>query len=403
MFYGWKISFVALGGNFMLLGCTTYILNAFMEPLCEANLWSRGQINLVVGLGTFVGQIAMPVMVGLSSRFSLRSLMVIGSLAGGTATFFLGFSNNLWGFAALFTISCVATQACGGVIGNALVSNWFCRYRGRAFGLVNSGTSFSGAILPLLALPMIHAFGIRDAYMILGAATLMLAPASWLIIRDTPQTMGLHPDGSAAALVQQRILPDKNLPYPRMSRNPKGYILGFVFGSALMCGSGVMSQLKPRFADVGLEPYPAMLLACIAALCSALAKYVWGMLCDKFTPVIASKMVMLLSFLSFTLIFLPPTRLGLITFCLAFGSCIGGLWTILPAVTSYYFGSENFLPAYKFISIFILLRCLGFPILGFAHDLSGSYAPADIIFLVLLLICFGLTLLISGRDAGARD
>ena len=164
MFYGWKVGLVSLGGNFMLQGCVTYIMNAFMEPLCEANGWSRGQINLGMGLAALVGQIAMPVVAGLSTRFSLRVLMILGALTGGTATFFLGFSDNVRIFAALFTVSCVATHACGGVVGNALGSNWFCRYRGRAFGLVSAGTSFSGAVLALLALPLIDAFGIRDAY-----------------------------------------------------------------------------------------------------------------------------------------------------------------------------------------------------------------------------------------------
>ncbi|MDR2573248.1 MAG: MFS transporter [Desulfovibrio sp.] len=396
MFYGWKVGLVSLSGNFMLQGCVTYIMNAFMEPLCEANGWSRGQINLGMGLAVLAGQIAMPVMASLSARFSLRILMVSGALTGGVATFFLGFSGNIWTFTALYTISCVATQACGGVVGNALVSNWFCRYRGRAFGLVNTGTSFSGAVLPLLALPLIQAFGIRDAYMAFGAATLLLAPLSWLIVRDSPEAMGLQPDGNASRPQEPHALPDRNV-FSHMAHNPKAYALGLAFGLALLVASGVLSQLKPRFADVGLEAYPAMLLACMSALFAAFAKYAWGAVCDRFTPITATRAVMLLSFASLALGFLPPTRPGLILFCIAFGSCAGGLWTILPAVTSHCFGGDNFLPAYKFVSLFILLRCLGFPIMGFAHDLSGSYAPADVIFLIFLLISFALTFVASGR------
>jgi hypothetical protein len=92
MFYGWKVGLVSLVGNFMLQGCVTYIMNAFMEPLCEANGWSRGQINLGMGLAALVGQIAMPVVAGLSTRFSLRVLMILGALTGGTATFYCAVS-----------------------------------------------------------------------------------------------------------------------------------------------------------------------------------------------------------------------------------------------------------------------------------------------------------------------
>ncbi|WP_231941815.1 MFS transporter [Candidatus Desulfovibrio trichonymphae] len=161
----------------------------------------------------------MPVMVGLSARFPLRALMALGALAGGCVTFFLGFSHNIWVFTGLFTVVWVSTQACGGVVGNALVSNWFSRYRGRAFGLVNAGTSLSGAVLPLIALPLINTFGMQTAYMILGAATLLLAPASWLLIRDTPEEMGLHPDGSPSAFPPQHHT-TRALFYKNRARSP---------------------------------------------------------------------------------------------------------------------------------------------------------------------------------------
>ncbi|MDR1777878.1 MAG: MFS transporter [Desulfovibrio sp.] len=398
MFYGWKIGLISLGGNFLLQGYVIYIMNAFMEPLCEMNNWSRGDINLSLGLAALAGQAAMPLMADISTRVSLRALMTLGALAGGGATFFLGWTDSIPAFTALSIISWVATQACGGVVGNALVSNWFNRYRGRAFGLVSSGTSLSGAVLPLLALPLIQSFGVRDAYMIFGVATMLLGPISWLLVRDKPEYMHMFPDGGKTDPVRHTP-PDKKM-FSRMARDPKAYMLGFSFGLALTIGSGVMSQLKPSLADMGLSAYPAMLLACAAALCAALSKYAWGALCDRFTPITASRLVMLLSAASLALILLPPSLIGLAVFCVTFGSCIGGLWAVLPAATTYCFGSDNFLPAYKFVSLFLLLRCLGFPVMGLAHDLSGSYTPAYVIFLIVLLLCFGMTCLVS-RDARA--
>jgi sugar phosphate permease len=400
MFHGWKICALTLSGNLMLQGSVTYVMNVFMEPLCDTMGWSRGAVNAGMGIATFVGQLAMPLMIGLSSRFALRHMMAAGALGGGGAMFFLGFSDNIWLFTLLYTLSCVATQACGGAVGNALVSNWFNRYRGRAFGLVNAGTSLSGAVLPLLALPLIHASGVKTAYMALGAVTMLLAPACLLLVRDKPEDLGLHADGSAA------LRPHAHVPtasaFSKVMRNPGAYALGIAFGLALMCGSGVMSQLKPRFADVGLAPWPAVTLACVAALCSAASKYFWGWCCDRFTPVTATHLVMLLCAMSLCIGFLPPTLPGIIVFCIAFGSCIGGLWAVLPAVVSYYFGNDNFMSAYKFISIFILLRCLGFPVMGLSHDLTGSYAAADCVFLFLLLVALLLTLLVTNKNALER-
>lgn len=49
MFYGWKIGLLSMSGNFMLQSCALYVMNAFMEPLCEVNGWSRDAINAGMG------------------------------------------------------------------------------------------------------------------------------------------------------------------------------------------------------------------------------------------------------------------------------------------------------------------------------------------------------------------
>ena len=162
MFYGWKISLLSMSGNFMLQGTVLYCMNAFMEPLCALNGWTRAELNVGMGLATLVGQIAMPLAAGLCARHSLRRLMTIGAFTGGIATILLGGTTSLPLFTLLFTVAWVSTQICGGVVGNALVSNWFHHFRGRAFGLANAGTSLSGVILPLLSMVLINTFSVGN-------------------------------------------------------------------------------------------------------------------------------------------------------------------------------------------------------------------------------------------------
>ena len=97
--------------------------------------------------------------------------------------------------------------------------------------------------------------------------------------------------------------------------------------------------------------------------------------------------------------FLPPNVWTMTVFSLSFGLCVGGLWTVLPAVVSYYSGSDNFLPSYKFVSIFIMLRCLGYPIMGYSYEITGGYGAADVVFVGLLLLSLGLSLYLREGDA----
>ncbi|SDF16338.1 MFS transporter [Desulfovibrio legallii] len=399
MFYGWKISLLSMSGNFMLQGTVLYCMNAFMEPLCALNGWTRAELNVGMALATLAGQIAMPLAAGLCARHSLRRLMAAGALTGGLATILLGHAASLPLFTLLFTVAWVSTQVCGGVVGNALVSNWFHHYRGRAFGIANAGTSLSGVILPLVSMALINACSVATAYLVLGLLTCLLAPLSWFLVRDTPKDMRLHPDGRRhePRLPKKRLAPDTS--FHAMLHAPKAYCMGLAFGLALMVGSAVMSQMKPRFADLGLAPYPAMLLACAAALFAALGKYLWGWICDRLTPLAASRLVMLTCLASMGMGFLPHTILNLAVFSVVFGACIGGLWTVLPAAVSYYFGSENFLPSYKFVSIFIILRCAGYPIMGYAHDFTGGYAAADVVFMGALAAALLLSLFLREDDA----
>lgn len=402
VFYGWKIGTLCLGGNFLLQGAAIYGMNAFMEPLCEINGWTRAALNVSLGIAAFFGQASMPIAAAVSSRFSLRALMTLGAMAGGLATCAMGFSSDLTWFTLFLIILWIASQFCGGVVANALISNWFSHYRGLAFGLANSGSSLSGMVLPFCCLVMIQYFGLRPAYLTLGILACLLAiPCVW-IVRRTPQMLHLHPDGDKTDPPQANKVPT-NTSLKALARRPAAWYIGLSFGLALMVGAGVLSQLKPRFSDMGLDAYTAIMLASVAAFSGTASKYVWGWLCDKTNPLIAARTLMLTSFLSLLLVFLPPSLWFMAIYAVVFSGCLGGLWVVLPAVTAWYFGSASFLGVYKFIAIFILVRCLGFPVMGLSYELWGNYALADIIFGASLLVSFILTMLLHGNRAVEND
>ena len=398
MFYGWKLAALTMGGNFMLQGSAIYCLNAFMEPLCEVNGWTRAGLNLSMGLSVLAGQVAMPLAAAVSARRSLRALTALGALAGGVASFGMGLTSGLVPFTLWSILFWVSGQFCGGVVGNALISRWFRHFQGRAFGLSNAGSSLSGVVLPLFCMLLIHRFGVTAAYATLGVLTALLAPLSWWLVRDDPRDLGLHPDGRRHEPRVAGGAPVRTS-FTAMAHSRPAWYVGLAFGLALMTASAIMSQMKPRFADLGLEAYPAMLLACLAALFAAFAKYVWGWLCDRATPLMAARLVMALSAASMALMALPPSLPLLAAFSMAFGGCIGGLWAILPALVTWYFGSANFLAAYKFISLLIILRCAGFPVMALSHAVSGGYALADAIFGAGLLTALLLTFLLRPGDA----
>lgn len=398
VFYGWKISALSLAGNFMLQGSGLYCMNAFMEPLCELHGWTRMGLNMSLGIAALMGQIAMPVSADVATKVSLRTLMGLGALVGGLAICGMAFTSSIHVFTLYMILVWIASQFCGGVVANALMSNWFSHFRGIAFGVANSGTSLSGMILPFICLAIINHFNVQTAFLSLGIATCALAPLSWWIVRRKPQMLHLHPDGR-----KHEPRPAKGVPVNTsvkiLVRRPAVWSIGIAFGLTLMCASGILSQLKPRFADLGMESYFAMTLASIAAGAGTLAKYFWGWVCDKWSPIFAARAITLCCLCSMMALFLPPSKASLAIFGIFFASGSGGLWVVLPAVTAYYFGNQNFLAVYKFIAVFILLRCAGFPVMGMSYEYCGSYIGADIFFIVSLAAAFVLTMFLHPERA----
>ena len=102
------------------------------------------------------------------------------------------------------------------------------------------------------------------------------------------------------------------------------------FGIGLMAVGGVLSQLKPRFVDTGMGSYVAMGFMCLTALLGAVGKYAWGWVCDRTTPLFATKLLFLCNALSLACIFLPHTLFNVILFVVGYGVCMGGIWTVFP-------------------------------------------------------------------------
>lgn len=384
--------------NMLMQGACLYCMNAFMEPLCAANGWSRGELNFGLGAAALAGQIAMPWAAAVSAKRSLRLLMTAATLAAGASCCLMGLTGSIWIYTALSIVLWVASQFCT-VGASALMSSWFVRHRGLALGLATSGTSLSGVILPFIALLLIERFGIARAYLCLGAGLCLLSPLCWRLIRRSPALLGLYPDGEKPPQNAPAAKEKAAVSWAELARAWPAWCIGISFGMALMTGAGFFSQVKPRFADLGMGDYAAMLLASIAALCGTLAKFLWGWICDKTTPLLAARLLMLSAFLSMGLTFLPQSLVTMLAFGVFFGLSIGGLWVVLPDLASYWFGAENFLPYYKFITIFILIRALGFPAMGLSYNLCGSYFYADIFFTACLALSTILVFLLRGGKA----
>jgi OFA family oxalate/formate antiporter-like MFS transporter len=416
IFYGWFIVAIAFIANFLSVGTSFYAFNAFMEPLCDLRGWTRTDVNLALSIGMafmLLGQIIFGTLV---MRLGARKLMIFGSTVAGISFILLFRAQDLIHFYVLSACLTFGNGAYGGIVAGTAVNNWFVKSRGRAIGVASAGISLSGAILPFVAMLLILKSGMVNASFWIGMVILFFGPVAWLVIRDWPEDHGMAPDGADLGDDLEISMRDTAFDLKKERTGLKGKLgfsgsgetsiwklskliktgafwkIGFAFPLVLAGVSSVMSQLKPRFSDIGFDDMTAMKMMACTAFIGAIGKYVWGMLCDRFS----SKKVVVILFgancIGLSLGLIHESMAAIIIFIILFGFAMGGLMSTFPIIIADFFGRISFPAVARFISVFFVLELAGFIIAGQSFDRTGSYDMAYILFIILDIIAFFLIL-----------
>jgi sugar phosphate permease len=276
-----------------------------------------------------------------------------------------------------------------GVLANTvLVSNWFRRLRGTVIGIVLTGTSLGGVLIPLVATPLITNYGWRAAMLAVSLIVwVILLPAVLFLVKNKPGDIGLLPDGDP----QKDNLRTENNPLQNELNNDYGYTLGqalklplfwiFAFCAALIFYAifAVSQQLNLYLQSpkIGFTPQQAGFVQSLLFALSIAGKFLFGFLSDRFP----STRVMLISaftmFLS-TLAFLHFNNQSVYLFVILFGLNYGGTFVLLQRLVADYFGLREY---GKILGVITVIETLGAAIGGkitasLADSSGGDYMQA---------------------------
>ncbi len=202
VFYGWYIvaaSFVTL---FMTTGIGFYTFSVFMLPLEKHFGASRTAITGFNSIMALLAGFATPVIGVLVHSWGARKVIGIGAVVTGAGYLLLSLSTevrHLYMVALLIGVGLSATTL---VPNQTIVSHWFIKKRGTAMGIAMMGIAFGGIVWAPLAHALIARFNWQGAFVIFGLAIpLVIVPLAIFVIRRSPESIGLTPDGAAAAAV----------------------------------------------------------------------------------------------------------------------------------------------------------------------------------------------------------
>ena len=398
IFYGWWIVLVAgIGLSVHSAPIMGFTLGVFLKSFSQEFSWSRTQISLAFTLSALGMTLAAPFLGWLVDRLGARRVILPAALLFGLGALSLYFlSAHLWHFYAIFLFTGVVGSGTTPVSYSKVISQWFDQKRGLALGLTMVGSSAGIFVMPSLAQALISSVGWRYAYVFLGLLALGITlPVVGLFLTETPQMMGLWPDGEARATATAAKKPGQE---PGLSSREARHTATFwllVSAAFLVSASfvGCLIHLVPLLTDRGVSAQSAALATSVGAGGALLARAGTGYLLDRFfAPYLA-------------VYFFCGSALGII---LLWSGVVGGLafvaavlvglgqgaeFDILPYAISRYFGLRVFgeIYGYTFASV-TLGAAVGPLVMGVSFDATGSYSLALISFAVASFTAAGLML-----------
>jgi MFS family permease len=200
IYFGWYVCAATVFVAFVTTGARSSF-GIFIIPLEEEFGWSRFMLSLAVGTGFLINGLTQPFVGRLFDRYSGRTVIMVGLVIAGLATASLSLTFNYLYLFFVFGIL-LSTAMSGASITNtmALLSKWFHRKRSTVLGINVAGASLGGLTLVPFGMFLLQATSWRVTWLALGVIILALAlPMVYLFIRNSPEDMGLQPDGDTDA------------------------------------------------------------------------------------------------------------------------------------------------------------------------------------------------------------
>jgi MFS family permease len=380
-YYGWVIVAVAMlaliVSNGLSIGGIPIFYKSIREDLVASGAVAPDKAESFIAFGaslTFLlSGLVSPLAGWLIQKFPLKNLMLVGCaiLGGGlllhanaNSVTVVYFSRILMGVSLGFVgvLPCVV-----------LVSNWFAERRGTALGILLTGTSVGGVVIPPMATPLIERFGWRPAMMILSLIIwLILAPAIALFVRTKPAEMAIGTDGEPLSAAGGDV---EGFTFAEALRTPVFWI--FAFGAALIFYPIFVTsqQLILQAAKIGFTPWQSTFVLSGLFAVSVAGKFLFGHLSDRFQP---KRVILLCTAIMFasTFLLLNLNQITAFVFLVPFGLGYGGAFVLIQRLAADFFGRRDYPKILGAITIVDTLGAVvGGLITGWLADkYSGDYS-----------------------------
>ncbi|MQG15635.1 MAG: MFS transporter [SAR202 cluster bacterium] len=391
--YGWIIVMVAWLGMFMSGPGQTFVVAIFVDPIIEDTGWSRTTVSGVYtagSIGAFIGAIiagrsfdkfgARVVLTAVAALFGLATVLM-GQVTH-PAHLFLGF----WGIRSL-------GQTALSMVSTSTVNIWFIRLRGKATAITSLAAPVSQIALPPLVYFLIVNNGWRTTWVILGIAIwVVLLPPAILLIRRTPESVGLKPDMGRKDVVEsshsQSSVKEESWTSKHAMRTKAFWLIIFAGTAGSLIGTAMTFHHMSILNSRGITDTQATLVLSLTAAVGVFSTMLTGHLLDKLPNrfILAAGQLALMA--SMAWIFIVQDLWHAVIYGIFTGIAQGLIYTTMIVIFPNYFGRRHLGTIMGVATIGMVVSSgLGPLPFGALYEMSNNYDLAIISFLPLPALC----------------
>jgi MFS family permease len=382
LFYGWRMVAASAAVRVLGAGLHSYGFTVFFLPLSQELNLSRTATSFAFSLSRAEGAIEGPIVGHLLDRYGPRPIMIVAVVTMGIGYLLLSQIESYVAFLLIYTGLISLTHAGGFMHAPMTLTNtWFIRLRARAMTINSAAYGVGGMLVaPVLSL-VVHSWGWRWGAAAAGITFIVVGLPLCLMIRRSPESMGLLPDGASAADTKiidggaAPIVNETNVSAAQAIRSLAFWAL--VFGAAVRNASyhAISTHFMPLMIWKGMSQQQAALLLSGFAFFGFVSTLLFGWLADSMNK---PRLVSCILFTASVSVLFP-----------LFGSSIGHLWFFILLFTTVeatypvawamvgdIFGRTHFAKIRGYMSVFYVWGSVIGPVLaGAIWDRWQTYEP----------------------------
>lgn len=379
------------------VGIGSYVAyGVFFNALMSEFHWSRATISGASSLAFFMMGFVGMLIGRLNDRYGPRLLMSVTSLFFGAGLMLMSQLNSVLQLYIFYGVLLGIGLSSVDVIALTTIARWFSLRRGAMTGLVKVGTGAGQFTIPLIASFLIGLVGWRHTYLIIGvAASIILFGVAQILKRD-PDEFQRTSRGDATS--GRQIDPDesRSLSFEKTRKTYQFWNLCMVNFLVIFCLISIIIHIVPHARDTGLSAGQAAGVLSTIGGVSMLGRFISGLAIDRYGSRAIMGACLLLLIISLLWLQVAETLWMLFLFAFIYGLAHGGVFTAVSPIVAEIFGIK------AHGTILGIVVCFGTtggaigPIFtGQLFDMTGSYAPAFLAFIIISTCSLGILYLIK--------